>query len=446
MDFDWICQKKAEDLILNLLKQASDLNKQLKDFEAELFEKASTLLIDWVDHIIIGNDPGLNKQIIEAGFIDCLKAVQYDVYTHPGAKLPRIIVRNDPYKLLGVGVGVERIADFLGVRGLSEAIEGTPLSAFRRCLVHLENSISFWVIERRGTELIDPTYVSENHPFEYLSALELWKTRSRTLENEKGNILQAIDLAKRISSKFGTDMAACIVLEVERFYWQARNYAGAVQKLRQDTLGLGWANHDHHTFRCSRKNFYLIIKLFEILGFHKRERFYAGKEAGWGAQVMENPRSAFVLFLDVDLSEDELAIDFAKSPLKPLEKLNTVGLWCALHGESITKAGMHHLEAQFSFDKLKEDLKNFGIDLMAPFSNFSYLKQALTKGQKWKCDPQRLDKLLEEGLITKEQKEHFVKEGAIGSHLENLQRNEGFKGFNKHNVSSIIKETDPREN
>jgi len=34
---------------------------------------------------------------------------------------------------------------------------------------------------------------------------------------------------------------------------------------------------------------------------------------------------------------------------------------------------------------------------------------------------------------------------SIGSHLENLQRKGGFKGFNQHAVSLIIAETDPRK-
>ncbi|HAF03215.1 MAG TPA: hypothetical protein DIT76_05750 [Spartobacteria bacterium] len=35
--------------------------------------------------------------------------------------------------------------------------------------------------------------------------------------------------------------------------------------------------------------------------------------------------------------------------------------------------------------------------------------------------------------------------GAIGSHLENLQRKGGFKGFNQKSVSVIISATDPRK-
>jgi hypothetical protein len=38
----------------------------------------------------------------------------------------------------------------------------------------------------------------------------------------------------------------------------------------------------------------------------------------------------------------------------------------------------------------------------------------------------------------------FAVRGAIGSHLENIQRGEGFKGFNQQTISDIILRTDPR--
>jgi hypothetical protein len=81
---------------------------------------------------------------------------------------------------------------------------------------------------------------------------------------------------------------------------------------------------------------------------------------------------------------------------------------------------------------------------MAPFSNFTYLKQAFTQGEIWSVDPARIAALQKEGVITSTQAEHFLHHGALGSHLENLQRQEGYKGFNKKNVSVIIKKTDPR--
>lgn len=221
--------------------------------------------------------------------------------------------------------------------------------------------------------------------------------------------------------------------------------AGQLQKNRQDRLGMGWANHDHHTFRSSRKRFSELVKLFEMLGFHCRERYYAGKDAGWGAQVMENSISNLVLFLDVDLGPDEIEIDFAHYPLPEIESYGTIGLWTALHGDSILKAGMHHLEAQFLFEELTSDLHHVGVGMMDPFSSFPYLKQAFTAGEIWHVDPKKIEDLYAKKKITLEMHNKFLKFGAIGSHLENLQRREGYKGFNQKNVNLIIKKTDPRK-
>lgn len=160
---------------------------------------------------------------------------------------------------------------------------------------------------------------------------------------------------------------------------------------------------------------------------------------------MENPRAKLVLFLDVDLHPDEIEVDFAHQPIPELDQLGTIGLWCALHGDSIGKAGMHHLEAQFMFEDLSQDLSHLGIRMMDPFSFFPYLKQAFTAGEIWHVDPRRIEELLSTKKITGEQAEKFRHYGAIGSHMENLQRREGYKGFNQKNVSVIIQKTDPRK-
>ena len=57
---------------------------------------------------------------------------------------------------------------------------------------------------------------------------------------------------------------------------------------------------------------------------------------------------------------------------------------------------------------------------------------------------ERADALLKNGSITENQFQEFMSNGAIGSHLENVQRKGGFKGFNQHAASIIIAETDPR--
>jgi hypothetical protein len=106
---------------------------------------------------------------------------------------------------------------------------------------------------------------------------------------------------------------------------------------------------------------------------------------------------------------------------------------------------MHHLEAQFLFDDLTRDLHQQGVGMMDPFSNFTYLKQAFTEGEVWQVDHEIVDELLTQGQIDAAQADSFKKYGAIGSHLENLERNDGYKGFNQKNVSWIIRKTDPRK-
>ena len=83
-----------------------------------------------------------------------------------------------------------------------------------------------------------------------------------------------------------------------------------------------------------------LIALLEDLGFVCRERFYAGREAGWGAQVLEQEESEVVVFADVDLSAEEVSDDFAHAPLSPQEHFGTVGLWCLLHGEAFFEPGI----------------------------------------------------------------------------------------------------------
>lgn len=442
--FKWERQPQAEKLILDVLEECRHKNPFIDKLQNELHKHTSTRLFDWLDHVVAGHSEKLENELEACGFVSEQAAPSYRVFFHPGAQLPKVVVKDEGLPVLGVGVKVDSIADFLMVWGLTGWIEGSPCSGYRRCCVSVENDVSLWVVERRKTHAMEPLYEPLGYVDKYLEAIEKWQTRPRDLEDEEEALSRTLSIAGEIVHALGQDMAAWIVMECERKYWQARNTAGQVQKNRQDKMGMGWANHDHHTFRSSRRFFPQLVRLFEMLGFHCRERFYAGEEAGWGAQVMENPRSGLVLFLDLDLSPEELEIDFAHHALPEIGRLGTIGLWCALHGDSILKAGMHHLEAQFLFEGLKEDLEHYGVGMMDPFSDFSYLKQAFTHGEQWTVNPRRISKLHAQGLITSSQADSFLKYGAVGSHLENLQRREGYKGFNQKNVSVIIQKTDPR--
>ncbi len=443
MDFLWELHPKAEALLQGWLDTTVKANNTIAKLSDDLEQISSTRLLDWIDHLAVPDSGNHRLQLTTVGFIEEQREGRSITYHHPGAMLPRVVVNEDT-STNGVAVKVDSIAEFLMVRGLSLPIEGDILSGYRRCCISKENGVSLWVVERRGSRTMQPTSVEKDHLSRYLQASEKWQTRPRGEDDEENAMRQTLKIADDLISLVGRDMAACIVLDCERRYWQARNLAGQIQKARQDRLGMGWANHDHHTFRSSRRHFRSLVLLFEKLGFHCRERFYAGKQAGWGAQVMENSQSGLVLFLDLDLTPEEVAVDFAHQELPEPDQLGTVGLWCALHGDSILQAGMHHLEAQFQFDRLTHDLAQAGVQMMEPFSNFPFLRQAFTKGEVWQVKPERVNRLLQMNQISSEQADKFLHFGAIGSHLENLQRREGFKGFNQENVSEIIRKTDPR--
>jgi hypothetical protein len=105
---------------------------------------------------------------------------------------------------------------------------------------------------------------------------------------------------------------------------------------------------------------------------------------------------------------------------------------------------MHHLECRFDHNLLREQMAAEGVGMMKPFSDFPFLKQAFTEGERWPVRRERAERLLRAGLIDEKQFDEFLSGGAIGSHLENLERKGGFKGFNQQSVSAIIQATDPR--
>ncbi len=403
----WQQHPKAEFFLQKIVDYCLQKSAFLTTLKEDLKKHTSTNLFDWIDHVLVCHSQAVEDELNELGFISEGASPTYRVFTHPAAVLPKVIVKDSDNNSLGIAIKVESISDFLMVRGISGWIEGSPLSSYRRALVTEENEVSFWVVERRNSQTLEPTYEDPDYVEKYIEALEKWKCRKRTGLDDEKLMDDTLLLAQELVSKLGENLAACIVLEGERSYWQVRNLAGQVQKNRQDRLGMGWANHDHHTFRSSRKLFPKLVRLFEMLGFHARERFYAGKEAGWGAQVMENSDCGFSLFLDLDLAPEEIETDFIHQDIGKLDQLGTIGLWCQLHGDSILKAGMHHLAGKFIFEDLTQDLLHYNITMMEPFSDFSYLKQAFTHGEVYSVDPTRINTLFEEGHISREERDQF---------------------------------------
>jgi hypothetical protein len=444
--FDWPLCYEAENLVLEKLAAFTRRNRFAARLEQTMRDHAGTLLLDWVDHIEVSSED--LPRLLEAGYVQAVDDTALDAYWHPEAMLPRVLVdpkldaRNSPSVL---ALKVDSVSDFAVVHRIHGEPEGEPFSRFRRLSVSNENGAHLYVIERRGYRGFVPGAHDAGELNAILKAHELWKTRRRTFDDDAEGFRSTHALLDRMIAMVGRDLACHIVFAEERAYWQSRNRAGQLQKLRQDQVGLGWANHDHHTFRNSRNYFVQLMLALEKLGFERRERYYAGAEAGWGAQILEQPVEGIVAFCDVDLEPEETHIDFSRRPLPDSKRLGTIGLWVGLHGESFLDAGMHHLECRFDHELLREQLAYLNVNTMKPFSDFPFLKQAFTEGERWPVQPHRVERLSHAKLITSEQADKFRKEGAIGSHLENLQRKGGFKGFNQKSVSVIISATDPRK-
>jgi len=458
--FQWARWPETEAFVDARIASALEGNAFASGLAGRMARETSTRFKDWVDHLVLAPASGLGRMLEGLGYARQLipYAPGSPVFAHGGGMFPRIVVvpgsgAGAGAEVREVAIKVESVAAFSRAHDLGLAIEGPPMGPYRVGRVAGEGT-SLAAVERVGFVGFDPFAsdmaragrITPQSARDALAARELWEGRRRKFADDaEGFDATEATLGRVIELAGGPDAACHLVFESERGYWQSRNRAARVQKARQDRLGLGWANHDHHTFRSSRRLFPRLIAMFESLGFRLRERFHAGEHAGWGAQILEHPTTGVVIFADLDLAPDEATHDFAHHALPDLPRPNTVGLWVALHGESILEAGMHHLEAQFDFDALRADLKaEADVDVMKPFSDFPFLRQAFTAGERWAVDPRRADRALEFGRITPEQHARFLAEGAIGSHLEDLQRAEGYKGFNQQAVGAILTAVDPR--
>ena len=446
-NFNWPLAYEAEALLAGHIDAFLARHGAARRLARRMREETGTEFLEWTDHLVVSQ--GHEKALRDAGFVtEAADApVHVTVLAHPHAMLPRVLVslKAEPSPApLSLALRPESLADFMARQGLGGEPAGRPCAGLRVLTVGEENGAVLQAVERLGYRGF---LVSEPRPGfadAVLRVRELWRTRRRHRPDDDEAVREAFAVQQQCVGLVGADVACDLFFAEERDYWMRRNRAGRVQKGRQDALGLGWANHDHHTFRCSRKYFPDLVRFMENLGLAKRERFYAGAEAGWGAQVMEAPAVGIVVFADVDLLPDEVDRDYAAERLPSIPLVRTVGLWCGLHGDSFLQAGMHHLEARFNFALLREQLAGAGIATMPPFSDFPFLKQAFTEGERWRVEPHRVEALVQQGLITAAQGEGFLRDGAIGSHLENLERRGGFKGFNQKAVSVIIAATDPR--
>jgi hypothetical protein len=436
----------ASDLAHALVSDFLERSPAAAEFAQHLLAATGARFRDALDVLSVGATDELRKQLRLTGFVHAANGEDGgELWEHTTALFPLLQLRSNA-KQRGY-VRVDSVVDFLeSSKTAPLALEGEAGALVRRALI-TEGESELWIVERLADRRLttSPSAVREG-PGAALVArhLQAFRLRPRPLEDTERGFDQALRAIREAQKDLGETVACELFFEAERLFYTRRNRAARVQKARQDALGLGWFNRDHHTYRSSRSAFRSLVSVLEALGLHCRERFYDGDEAGWGAQVMEHSGLGICVFADVDLSPDEVTGDFAHRGLEPRESVGTVGLWCELHGEAFLAAGMHHLECQFDFDVVRRQLAGKGIGVMAPFTDYPHLKQAFTEGEIWRVQGARLERARKAKFLSAEQAERIEREGTLGSHFEVLERNEGYKGFNQAGINKIIEATDPR--
>lgn len=435
----WKIEERAELFLTETLKKAYEDCPAAHHFAHYLHQEAAIRLRDILDHITF-SQIDLIPDLVAHGWV---AEGNSDIYQNESGIFPAFVYYKGTRK---VAFKVEFIDDFLKANNLERKVLGQAGSQLRMAEIFKSEETSFWAIERHGTTSFSIEPQSEETIKLAQYHQHIFRTRQRLFDNVEKGLEVTEELVHAAVDAIGADWTCDLFLRAEREYWMSKNRAGRVQKERQDKLGMGWANQDHHTFDSSRQYFFRTIRILEKMGFECRELFYAGAGAGWGSQILEQPVLQSVIFADIDLAPEELDIDFAHdSNIKPLYPYRRAGLWCAMHGESILEAGLNHLECMFDAKRFNQIFAMLNIEMMQPFSDFPHLYQALTVGEWWPVDPKRIAALEDDGHISKEAADDFRKNGAIGSHFENLERNNGFKGFNQPGIDDVLRVIDPRK-
>ena len=150
--FNWPLCYEAENFLLERIDAFLKENSFARILSERMRNETGTLFLDWVDHLVLpASDEG---RLRENGFVDDplgengenLKALW-----HPEAMLPRVLLAATNVKYPpAIAIRPEFVAEFAAVHGITNAIEGEPLSRFRKMLAYKENGCELYAVERRG--------------------------------------------------------------------------------------------------------------------------------------------------------------------------------------------------------------------------------------------------------------------------------------------------------
>ena len=255
------------------------------------------------------------------------------------------------------------------------------------------------------------------------------------------------ELFDAAAADLGRDWACDLFFAAERDYWMSRNAAARVQYDRQQALGLGWGNHDHHTYRSSRESLRVAHRASSSTWASSAASGStpAARRAG-APRCSSSPRRGVVIFADVDLTPDEVA-----GRLRP-RAARAAGQ--ARHGRPVVQAARRgvprrrhappgvpvRLRRRAPAARRRGRRDDDAVHRLGRTSS-----RRSPRAKCGPCRPSGSTRRWPAATSRAEQAEQFRRDGALGSHLEILERNDGFKGFNQTGISEIITRTDPRK-
>ncbi|NIP35084.1 MAG: hypothetical protein GWN18_09085 [Thermoplasmata archaeon] len=338
-NFNWTLWEDAEARLKELIDEFLTANDRAGELAGTIEWTTGTKLIDWVDHMVLPADSIDEFDLQILGYEEDTEAeTMYGArcYRHRGSTLFPLLLR--PGNLTELALRVEDVDAFCHVHQRAAEPLGDPLGPYRWVDVIKEHDHLLTAVDRRGYSgfAIGDVYDVED----YAQVLDAFRERKREFPSDEQGMVATKELVAEQLDRLGTNRMADAWFKAEWEYWVAHNQAAHFLRSKHDHVGLGWANRDHQAYRCSRQLYTHYLEIQELLGMRRREMYHAGAQAGWGAQVMEQVDLGFVVFCDVDLEEGEEDKDFASEGLEPRDELGTIGLWVALHGESMLQAGI----------------------------------------------------------------------------------------------------------
>jgi hypothetical protein len=161
--------------------------------------------------------------------------------------------------------------------------------------------------------------------------------------------------------------------------------------------------------------------LLESLGYSLAEALrWPG---GVGAHVFVNASQAMhPILVEVDIEPFERLVSPPWQPLSPPTWRRRVGLWCALHGESLLEGGVCRLAAHYAIDALRLRLQRATVGPLGLVQVESGLAQFCAAGSRRPVNPSKVDLLEKEGFLSEEGAERIRLGGLVAAHLQCIER------------------------